>query len=313
MNVKAILDEYGLDYREDDKRYITNCPFHDDSNPSLGIWKDSGYFLCFGCQETGDLADLIGEITGAPSAAYRRKFREALAVDELEDRVHKYLQDDVIELKYFSRKSFEKIYPPVEPDTPAWEYLTGKTRKLNEQTINRFNMRVGVNKYRNRVVLPIYTPDGRLLSYVGRALKANMKPKTKKARSPHRTLFGLFELLRDIKTDSGRYNIVVVEGEFDAIYLQQCGVPAVSNMGTVGMNAYKIALLRKYASRVILSYDPDEAGEGAMYGKEIKRGWKPGEYAVLSKHVPTVTVDLPGKDPNDLTEEEVEEVYGGWL
>jgi len=101
--------------------------------------------------------------------------------------------------------------------------------------------------------------------------------------------------------------LIVTEGEFDAIYLQQHGVPAVANMGTSPMGAEKIRLLRHYAKKVVLSYDGDEAGQKAMHGDGKKRG----ELAVLSQHMPTVSVHLPdGRDPNDLSEEEIEEIYG---
>jgi len=95
----------------------------------------------------------------------------------------------------------------------------------------------------------------------------------------------------------------------DSIYLQQYGLPAVANMGTSPMGAEKIRLLRHYAKKVVLSYDGDEAGQRAMHGDDKRRG----ELHALSKHVPTVSVHLPdGRDPNDLSEKEIEEIYGEW-
>ena len=106
-----------------------------------------------------------------------------------------------------------------------------------------------------------------------------MVPKTRKSRSPHRTLFGLYELVHKVEKVP---LLIVVEGEFDAIFLQQYGLPAVANMGTSPMGAEKIRLLRHYAHKVVLSYDGDEASQRAMqekksYGQvswEIKILWR---------------------------------------
>ena len=125
-----------------------------------------------------------------------------------------------------------------------------------------------MGKFRYRVILPIRTVEGKLLSYVGRAIRSEMVPKTRKSRSPHRTFFGLYELVRKTGT---AVLLLVVEGEFDAIYLQQHGVPAVANMGTSPMGAEKICLLRHYAHKVVLSYDGDEAGRKAMQEKKSYR------------------------------------------
>jgi DNA primase len=137
-------------------------------------------------------------------------------------------------------------------------------------------------------------------------MKKGMMPKTRKARSPHRTLFGLREVVE--KTEKVA-SIIVVEGELDSIYLQQFGIPAVANMGTSPMGAEKIRLLRRHTGKVVLSYDGDEAGHRAMFGDGKRRG----ALEVLSKYISTVAVHLPdGLDPNALTPEQVEEIYGEW-
>jgi len=103
--------------------------------------------------------------------------------------------------------------------------------------------------------------------------------------------------------------LVIVEGEIDAIYLQQYGIPAVANMGVIPMGPEKIRLLRRYTKRVVLSYDGDDAGEKAVHGDEKRRG----ELRSLSLHIPTVSVHLPeGRDPNNLSEKEVAAIYGNW-
>lgn len=47
------------------------CPFHNDRNPSLVVWPDSGRFKCFGCQ-------LSGDVIAWAQAANRMEFRQAV-------------------------------------------------------------------------------------------------------------------------------------------------------------------------------------------------------------------------------------------
>jgi DNA primase len=309
MEVESILRSQGIDYEDLGNRFMVVCPFHDDNDPSAGIWADSGYLRCFGCGAEVSLAEFLVESVGITFSQARRLVRGQDDVSELEERIRERLHSDDNRLKYFNIKSFRKVYPKLVESSPEWDYVI--SRGINKEMIHRFDMRSGVKKYKGRVVLPIYTPEGRLLSYVGRVITSEQAPKTRKSRSPHRTLFGLRELVRNYPNQR-LFIIVVVEGEFDAIYLQQFGIAAVSNMGTMLMTPEKIRLLRKYASKVILSYDGDTAGETGMYGNE-KTGKKKklGQFELLNPHVPTVTLELPdGVDPNKLTPDQVEEIYG---
>ena len=44
---------------------MCRCPFHNDRNPSMKLdAKTGGGFYCFGCQEKGDVIDLIARLTG---------------------------------------------------------------------------------------------------------------------------------------------------------------------------------------------------------------------------------------------------------
>jgi DNA primase len=308
MDVYKELSDRGIDFQESGgNRYMLNCPFHDDNNPSCGVWKDSGYFLCFGCGARGSFTELIAELDGVSFDEAHRSLRSEDNVSTIESKIRRFLDEDVDALKFFNLKSFLKVYPKLKEGDPGWQYLLG--RGITPESIHRFRMREGTKRYHGRVVLPIFTPEGKLLSYVGRAINPDVRPKTIKSRSPHRTFYGIFEILRDSRVEPKSLSMVIVEGEFDAVYLQQFGIPAVSNMGTTPMTPYKIRILRRYAKRAVLSFDGDDAGYHAMYGDGEKR--RCGIVHELRKHLPVTVVDLPdGKDPNELSAEDVIDLYG---
>lgn len=307
IDVEAVLEKIGVDFTPTGERYMVCCPFHHDTNPSCGIWQDGGFFLCFACGMEGRLVDFVQEYCDVPYEDASKIVQGQSTLMNIEADIERVLDRVETPLTYFSWTSFTKVFPALIPDTQGWDYVTG--RGITTNSIVRFSMRWGgtSGKYHHRVILPILTPERRLLAYVGRAVRPEMRPKTRKNRSPHRTLFGLGEILLRVPNPG---HLVVVEGEFDAIYLQQFGIPAVANMGTSPMTPEKILQLRRYAKRrVVLSYDADDAGTRAMYGGE-KGG---GQVGALSKHLPTSTVDLPdGCDPNDLSEGDIDELYGEW-
>lgn len=309
VDVQAVLDKIGIDYSESGDRFMVCCPFHHDRNPSCGIWRDSGYFRCFSgsCGKEGSLVDLVAHVEGVSHRDALNLVSGSSSIANLEESVIRMLDTVEVPLQYFSFASFKKTYPAILPDTRAWDYLMG--RGITGESISRFNIRWGgvSGKYRHRVILPVFTPEGKLLAYAGRAIYADMVPKIRNNRSPHRTLFGLKELLEVVPNPR---NLVVVEGAFDAIYLQQFGVPAVANQGTMPMSPEKVRQIRRYSKRgVVLSFDGDDAGVSAVYGK----GDREGHCDVLSKHVPVHVVELPdGADPNSLSEKDVIRLYADW-
>ena len=109
--------------------------------------------------------------------------------------------------------------------------------------------------------------------------------------------------------------MILVEGEFDAIYLQQFGLNAVSTMGTSGLTDFQLSLLLKYAANVIISYDGDSAGRKATYGKKLKSGKiKIGSYDKLKDLMPVEIVTLPEeRDPNSLNGQSVLLIYEEYI
>jgi len=278
------------------------CPFHDDTSPSGQVSVKRGTFMCFGCHEHATFERLYHQLTG-----------EQLSIlDDIDDSVPLDTQTDLDilsgfvrkdedlakRLSAYSRESFHRLYYPVRTSREGSSYLKSK-RKLNSTTWKKFDLRWGISGVmKHRVVFPIYNEIGKLISYGGRTTR-DAVPKTRKVRSAKSTLYGLHEALLKSKRNRLPY-VIIVEGEFDAMYLQQCGYIAVASMGTSRLTVDQEGLVYSWAKRAFVSYDEDEAGIDAA------------ELAIeyLSDIVPTDQIRLPsGKDPNDLSATEVEKLY----
>lgn len=303
MNYQLILESRGIMTfgGAGSDHFLINCPFHDDQKPSFQVHRQLGVFICFGCGKTGGFAALIAGIDGISVGEAKRKLIMGGAddVDIVIDEINQALDgDEIKEIEYFSLKSFHKIFPTII-GTTGEVYL--RTRRISRNIIERFDLRwgeSGVMQY--RVIMPIYTTKGRLLSYAGRATQKSMQPKSRKVRSAGGALYGLYELIREKK---GKLPyLILCEGEFDAMWLQQNDWNGVSSMGTAVLTEDQMALVRRHCKLAVVSFDGDNAGRRAQ------------KVAVksLRRILPTVEVAMPeGKDPNELSVKQLEKLYGG--
>ena len=315
------LETRGIDIKSTgNDNALINCPFHDDRTPSLWINLKTGVFKCLAgsCGQTGSFAALIAELDHISISQARAKLGlDNLAVDREIRALEDDLNDDEDEnLLPYSWESFQIKFVSALSVPRAMEYLQ-KSRKLESNTITQFGLRFCLqkgSKYAERVAIPIRGVDGRLWTYAARRIDGG-KPKTRKPRRASNVLFGLYEILQTNPSLPLPY-LMIVEGEFDAMYLQQFGILAVAAMGTSGITALQRALLVEYSSSVVLSYDGDLAGRRAMYGYRNRKTGKRrvGDLRQCKSLLPTTAVELSeGSDPNTLSASEVKMVYASYL
>jgi DNA primase len=123
-----------------------------------------------------------------------------------------------------------------------------------------------VDRFRNRLMVPICRDTGSVIAFGGRQMDPDQggpkylnSPETA-IYSKGRTLYGL----NLTKTHIRKIGFaVLVEGYFDFAQLfQSQAAPAVASCGTA-LTPQQAQLLRRFTSKVILSFDPDAAGLGA--------------------------------------------------
>ena len=123
-----------------------------------------------------------------------------------------------------------------------------------------------VDRFRNRLMVPICRDTGSVIAFGGRQMDADQggpkylnSPETP-IYSKGRTLYGL-NLTKGLIRKVGF--AVLVEGYFDfAQVFQAQAAPTVASCGTA-LTPQQAQLLRRFTSKVVLSFDPDAAGLGA--------------------------------------------------
>jgi DNA primase len=59
-----IAVSFGLELRDCGKYYSCTCPFHEESDASFCIYKDTQRFHCYGCKENGDVITFVRKMRG---------------------------------------------------------------------------------------------------------------------------------------------------------------------------------------------------------------------------------------------------------
>ena len=123
-----------------------------------------------------------------------------------------------------------------------------------------------VDRFRDRLMVPICRDSGSVIAFGGRQMDPDQggpkylnSPETP-IYSKGRTLYGLNLTKAQIRNAGFA---VLVEGYFDfAQVFQSQAAPTVASCGTA-LTPHQAQLLRRFTSRVVLSFDPDAAGLGA--------------------------------------------------
>lgn len=308
------------------------CPFHSEKTPSLSIDAARGLYHCFGCGKSGDVFGWVEETQGLgfsdalellarrvgvtltrdPDAAKRRDRRERL-VDAVERSVAFYTDrlrtgDDAGHARGYVRSRgydgdvVEQFHLGYAPE--AWDTLVTHLRDAGVRDeamaaagLASRSRRGGlVDRFRNRLMFPIYDVRGDAIGFGARLLDGDGPKYLNSPETPiyhkSRLLYGLnWSKSQIVRSDEA----VVVEGYTDVIAFHVAGTPiAVATCGTA-LGEEHLDLLRRFSKRIVLAFDADEAGAGAA-----ARGFErsvPGDLDLR------VAVLPEGRDPADLVAE----------
>ena len=287
------------------RNFFGLCPFHKEKSPSFSVSPDKQIFHCFGCGVGGNVIHFVSKIENLGFRETLEFLAERSGIELPTSENEQFnkkqiLKDKVYKINEETAQFYhETLYKPTSK--PAQEYV--KTRKLNNNTlksfligysgkynelykhlkqkgftdeeilasslVNRNDKGQFIDRFRNRLMIPIMDVRGKVIAFGGRVLDKSLP---KYINSPEnivyskgRNLFGL-----NVAKKGNLDKIVIVEGYMDAISLYQRGIiNVVASLGTALTEAQG-RLLRKYAGQVVISYDSDAAGQAAtMRGLEI--------------------------------------------
>jgi DNA primase len=153
--------------------------------------------------------------------------------------------------------------------------------------MNKFSL--GYSSSRDMVTVPIHSPDGILVGFVGRSVEGKDFKNTP-GLPKSKVLFNLHR----IKSSS---KVFVVESSFDVIRLDQVGLPAVATLGA-NVSNIQVDLLRKYFNNIYVVADNDEAG-GNMKDRLLEK---------IGPRVSVLKLDGQYKDIGDMDDDAIRNI-----
>jgi hypothetical protein len=248
--------------------FKARCPFHDDKSPSFTVFcKDGDWaFHCFGCSASGDVFEWIMRRRGCdfPEALSTAANSVGIALPEVRS-LRPYTPPALAEPPPAPIDHAE--YRALTPGSVACEYLTGK-RKLPLELLRDYSVgetcdglayafaykwrpswwRQTGPKFEFYKVVQVARPEGKKIE--------RRDPKGGKS-----ILFGMeSKAVRDALTGGGE--LVICEGEIDAVTWAAYGFPAVSVPGGAGSLGW-IDLCYEWLApwrKIHISFDEDRAG-----------------------------------------------------
>jgi DNA primase len=93
MNIKDVVESYGIELQKQGKLYVGFCPFHDDKNtPNLYVYEETQSWFCYACNHGGDAIKFIALIEGKDYNEIKKRYIHDYAQDNLshvgEDKTH---------------------------------------------------------------------------------------------------------------------------------------------------------------------------------------------------------------------------------
>ncbi|MBI4886032.1 MAG: DNA primase [Acidobacteria bacterium] len=299
-DIVVVIQDY-VSLKKSGATYKGLCPFHGEKTPSFHVNRDKGFFHCFGCGVGGDVFKFfeLRESVSFPDAVRMLAQRFGMSLPELEQTDEQRASTADRESLLKAHESAAAWFREQLASAPgarvraqiASRGITDATSEalglgyaprdglqgalvrqgFSQALLVRAGLLVQredgtvVDRFRHRLMIPIRRETGSAIAFGGRAIDADQQPKY--LNSPEtpiytksRTLYGL-NLSKGAIRDSGF--AILVEGYFDYAQVYQCGLQSVVASCGTALTPAQAQQLRRFTGKVVLSFDPDAAGQGA--------------------------------------------------
>jgi DNA primase len=311
LNIVDIVQPY-VPLKKAGRNYKGLCPFHAEKTPSFVVFPETGTWHCFGaCGTGGDIFGFIMKHDNLSFGEALEVLAQRAGVD-LEPRSPQTVEADrhldlLRQINLAAATYFHHLLLNSDEAVRARAYL--EKRGLNRETIGRFQVgyardqwdgllgfltsksygldqihEAGLiiqredksgyyDRFRGRIVFPIYDHRSKVIGFGGRILGEGVPKYLNSPQTPlfdkSSVLYGLDQAKAGIRTGG---EAVIVEGYMDVLMAHQHGINnVVAQMGTALTEA-QLRLLKRFTQRFVLALDSDVAGDQAtLRGLDVAR------------------------------------------
>ena len=298
IDVVDIIDKR-VPLKKTGANFVACCPFHQEKTPSFSVSPSKQFYHCFGCGAHGSAISFLIDHDGLNFIDAIHELAKVVGLkvpNQVDEKPEKKKENIVLEDSLILAKKYYQARLKASPEAIKYlksRGLTGEIAKqfsigfapggwnnLNEVfkdydndvliksgLINKNEKGKRYDRFRNRIMFPIYNSKGQLVGFGGRVIDEKDSPKY--YNSPETSLFQksyeLYGLLAARKSIRDKGYVLVVEGYMDVVSLAQHGISnAVATLGTA-TTSFHIQKLIRYTSEIIFCFDGDEAGKSAAW------------------------------------------------
>ncbi len=314
-DIVEIISEY-VSLSKTGNNFKGLCPFHNEKTPSFVVSPEKQIFHCFGCGAGGNVFTFLmkHENTSFPDTLHLLAKKYGIVLKFSSDRKDSESLEWLFRINDEAKKLFisnlngkegkdafaylrargfdDEILKEYEIGyAPAkWEYLSTLLAKdYSAKQIIKSGLVVKRNdgngfydRFRNRIIFPIFDRDGRTRGFGARAL--DKEEGAKYINSPETPLFKKSKILYGFskakKEISAKKRVFITEGYIDVIMGHKYGFPeVVAPLGT-SLTDEQIKTVKIYADNLFFVFDADKAGVSA-----VVRSWEKISGTKLSSRV----------------------------
>lgn len=304
VDIVDVISEY-VQLKKQGRNLIGLCPFHGENTPSFSVSPEKQLYHCFGCGAGGNAFSFIMAVEGYEflDSVKHLASRANIDMPELEKSETSNASNELTAMitgNELAAKLYHHLLMNTEQGKDALEYLIN--RGFTSEMIDHFSIgfapdswetltnffqkrkvplhfmeQIGLlskrdfdgklfDRFRNRVMFPIWNKDGKVIGFGGRVL-GNEQPKylnssDSKLFNKSTILYGLHIARPEIRKKN---EAVLFEGYVDVIAAWKAGVRnGIATLGTA-ITDEQAKLIRRNAETVIVCYDSDNAGMKATY------------------------------------------------
>lgn len=298
--ISSVVGDYVQLERKGSQNLFGLCPFHNEDTPSFSVNTQKQFYYCFGCHAGGNVVKFIEDIEHLtfPEAIEFLAKRVGMDIqyEQNPQSQKKHARKKIMQAYLLDAARFFYLSYKSPQGATAQAYMS-KRRKLSPEILTSFGigyaddswdslskhllakgydesilLELGLARrsskgsvydfFRNRVIFPVFDHLGRMIAFGGRDLGESeakyINSQDSQVYNKGKHLYALNFARKQIED-----SLILCEGYMDTITMHEYGFKnAVAGLGTA-LTPAQAHLIAQYASKVILAYDGDRAGQNA--------------------------------------------------
>ena len=299
VNIVDVIKDY-VPLTSKGKNFFGVCPFHEDHAPSMSVSSDKQIYRCFSCGAAGNVFTFVKDyenvsfleavkiVADKAGIFFDYSEKKDNSVTSKYNNLYKIISDAS---KFYQNNLFTKS------GNEALEYL--KQRNFSIEYIKEFEFGLSTlnntlysflskkgykndelaetslislennphDVFKNRIMIPIHDLEGNVVGFTGRIFTKSDDPKyiNSKETSVFKKGKILFNYHRAKNHVRNNHELIIVEGNMDALKLYASGIKNVIALMGTALTTDQVNAIKKMRSKVILMMDSDSAGKLGMY------------------------------------------------